>query len=163
MTANSGIKKGLDLIGQFIIEQLWGVLHEQDHVASGDLINSIRYKVSDSGSGYTIEIKAKDYAKNVEKGVPKGTWVNPYALAEWIETKGIATGDKEVKNLAFAIRRTIFDKGTIQFREKKDGFIEVMLDENSKAIFQMVLDLFTKEITLSLRNTIRKNKQIFQG
>jgi ribosomal protein S25 len=155
------LKQGLDLIGQFIVEQLWAVLHELDHVASGDLINSLRYKVVESGLGFEIVIIGKDYAENVEKGVPAGVWVSPYALADWIEKKGIETGEKEIKSLAFAIRRTIYDKGTIQFREKKKGFIEVLLDENAKMIFQMVLDLFTKEITLSLSNEIRKHKQTF--
>ncbi len=161
--ANTGILDGLDLIGKFILEQLWAVLHDLDHVASGDLINSLRYKVSASGSGYSIEITGKEYAEAVEKGLPPGVWVSPYDLADWIEYKGIVTGEKEIKNLAFAIRQKIYDKGTIQFREKKKGFLEVMLDEQAKIIFDMVLELFKKEITVSLSNTIRQNQRIFQS
>ena len=157
------INKGLDLIGQFIVEKLWAVLHQEGHVASGDLVNSLRYKVKEGGTGFEIVVIGKDYAESVEKGLPPGIWVSPYALADWIEAKGIATGEIEVKSLAFAIRQTIYDKGTIQFRKKKKGFIEVMLDNHSKQIFQMVLDLFTKEFRLSLTNTIKKHQQTFRS
>jgi hypothetical protein len=163
MATSNDVKIGLDLIGQFIVEKLWRVMHDEDLVASGDLINSIRYNINTTGSSFEIQIYAEDYAENVDKGSPPLTYVSVYALAEWIENKGIVTGEKEIKNLAFAIQRTIYDKGTIQFRQNKKGFIEIMLDESAKIIFKMVLDLFKTQFTLSLTNAVRKNKQIFES
>jgi len=151
------------MIGDFIVEQLVKTIDDKGHRATGDLQASIKSVVKASGSDYEITITGKDYAKFVDKGVPKGTMVSAEALAKWIEVKGIATGELEVKNLAFAIQRKIFNEGSIQFRQKKKGFIDVMLDANAKKIFQMVLDLFKTEITVSLTNTIRKQQQTFRS
>jgi hypothetical protein len=154
------IKQGLELIGDFIVDQLRKTLVALDHKATGNLIKSLRSDVTESGN-YTITIYGADYAEAVNNGLPPGSKVSTTALAKWVEKKGIATGESEVKNIAFLIARKIFNEGTIQYRENKEGFIEITLDANAQAIFKMVLDLFKKEITLSLTNTIRQNKQTF--
>lgn len=157
------IPAGLNIIGEFIVDQLVKTLDEQGHRASGELQETMRHEVKRTGSGFDIIIYAKDYAKFVEKGLPPGVWVSADKLAKWVQDKGIATGEIQIKNLAYAIQRTIYEKGTVQFREKKKGFIEVMLDANAKIIFEKVTQLFTDQITLSLENTIRENKQIFES
>ena len=164
------IPAGLNIIGEFIVDQLVKTLDEQGHRASGELQETMRHEVKRTGSGFDIIIYAKDYAKYVDKGIPSGVWVSVYALMEWIETKGIVTGEREVKSLAFAIRRTIFNegsptKGSLKFSRtgKRDEFIKVMLDANAKIIFEKVTQLFTDQMTLSLENTIRENKQIFES
>lgn len=163
------IKEGLQLIGDFIVEQLVKVLDDQGHRNTGKLQDSMRSVVTSSGKGYDITIYGQDYAKYVDRGIPAGVWVNPYALAEWVEQKGIATGEREVKNIAFAIRHKIYQegsptKGSLKFSKsgKRDEFIKVMLDENANIIFQMVFDLFSREVAISLRNTIAKQRKIFQ-
>jgi hypothetical protein len=157
------VQDGLELIGDFIVKQLQLVLDEQGHRASGNLIDTMRSEVKSSGKGFEIIVYGADYAIAVDKGVPPGVRVSTDALAKWVEEKGIATGESEIKSIAFLIQRKIFQEGTIQFREKKKGFVEVVIDANANAIFQMVLDLFTKEITLSLSNTIRKHKRTFSS
>ena len=156
------IKQGLQLVGDFIVEQLIKTIEVQGHRTTGELQDSLNAVIKTESGGYSIEIWGRGYAKYVEQGVPKGAKVSVYALAEWVYNKGIATVEKEVKNIAFAIQAKIFKEGSVQFRKNKKGFVEVTLDANSKAIFQMVLDLFTKEITLSLSNTIAKNKAAFK-
>jgi len=155
-------ENGLQLIGDFIVDQLRIVLEVQGHNATGNLSNTMRSEVKSSGRGFSITVLGADYAIAVENGLPPGTKVSTTALAEWVEAKGIATGEISVKSLAFLIQRKIFQEGTIQFREKKKGFVEVMLDQQAENVFKMVLDLFQEEITLSLRSTIAKNKRIFQ-
>jgi hypothetical protein len=157
------IEAGLKLIGDFMVDKLVKVLDEQGHRATGELQDTMRSVVTTTNKGFEITIFGKDYAKAVDKGSPPGTKVSIEALAEWVETKGIATGDVAIKSIAFLIQRKIFKEGTIQFRENKKGFIEVMLDANAKIIFKMVLDLFKTEFTLSLSNEIRKHKQTFQS
>ena len=156
------IKEGLELIGDFIVDQLVKTIEVQGHRATGKLQDTMRSVVTTSGNGFEITIYGQDYAKNVEKGVPAGVWVSVDKLAEWVQVKGIATGEKEIKNIAYAIQRKIHDKGTIQFRENKKGFVEVTLDANANIIFQMVFDLFSREVAISLRNTIAKQSKIFQ-
>jgi hypothetical protein len=164
------IKEGLQLIGDFIVDQLVKVLDDQGHRNTGALQESLRPVVKAESGGYSIIIYGKDYAKYVDRGVPPGTWVNPYALAEWVEQKGIATGEKEIKNIAFAIRHKIFKegsptRGSLKFSKtgKRDEFIQVMMDENAKIIFKMVFDLFSREVAVTLRNTIAKNRQTFEA
>lgn len=163
------IDEGLNIIGEFVVKQLQIVLEDQGHRATGELIDSMRHEVKKIGNGFTITVFGKDYAKFVDRGIPAGVWVSPYALAEWVEQKGIATGEKEIKSIAFAIRRKIFQegsptKGSLKFSKtgKRDEFIKVMLDENANIIFQMVFDLFSREVAISLRNTIAKQRKIFQ-
>lgn len=153
------IEDGLQLIGDFMVDKLVKILDVQGHRASGQLQDTMRSVVNSTAKGFTITIIGKDYAKFVERGTPRGVKVSIEALSEWIETKGIATGDIDVKSLAFLIQRKIFKEGTIQFRENKKGFVEVMLDANATLIFQMVTRLFTEQVALSLSETISKNKR----
>lgn len=157
------IEDGLKLIGDFMVDQLVKVLEVQGHRASGQLQDTMRSVVTSNAKGFSIIIIGKDYAKFVERGVPAGVWVSVDKLAEWVQVKGIATGEREVKNLAFAIQRKIFNKGTIQFREKKKGFVEVMLDANATLIFEMLTRLFTEQVAVSLSKTISKNKRILES
>jgi hypothetical protein len=157
------IKAGLDLIGAFIVDKLIKSIDDLGHKTTGNLQSSLRYDVKESGSGFEIIIYGAEYAKAVDKGLPPGTKVSSEALAKWVEAKGIATGEAQIKGIAFLIQRKIFKEGTVQFRENKKGFIEVTLDANAKIIFKMVLDLFKTEFTLSLSNEIRKHKQTFQS
>jgi len=164
------IKEGLELIGDFVVEQLVKVLDDQGHRNTGKLQDTMRSEVKTSGKGYEIIIYGKEYAKYVDRGIPSGVWVNPYALAEWVEQKGIATGEKEIKNVAFAIRQKIFQegsptKGSLKFSNsgKRDEFIKVMLDANANVIFQMAFDVFSREVAVTLRNTIAKQRKIFQA
>jgi len=155
------MKEGLQLIGDFLVDQLIKTIDKQGSRATGQLQDTMRSVVTSTGTGFTISIYAQNYADSVEKGVPAGVKVSPYALAKWVEVKGIATGEKEIKSLAFAIRQKIFNEGSVQFREKKKGFIEVSLDSSAKAIFKMLLNLFTKEVSTTLSNTVRNQQKNF--
>jgi hypothetical protein len=163
------VEVGLKLIGEYIVKQLQDVLTDQGHRNKGKLIDTMRSEVKKSGSGFEIVIFATDYAKFVDKGIPAGVWINVTALRRWVEEKGIATGDKEIKTVAFLIGRKIFQEGSptsgsLKFSKsgKRDEFIKVMLDANANVIFQMVLDLFSREVAISLRNTVNKQRTIFE-
>ena len=106
------IKEGLQLIGDFVVDQLVKVLDDQGHRATGKLQDTMKATVKSSGSGFEIIITGQEYAKYVDRGIPSGVWVNPYALMEWVQVKGIASGEREVKNIAFAIRQKIFQEGS---------------------------------------------------
>ena len=163
------IRGGLELIAEFILDKLREELEEQDHRATGDLIDSMQAIVGVKSGGFEITIIANDYAKYMEEGFSPGKWVNPYALAEWVERKGIATGVKEIKAAAFAIRAAIHREGmptngSYKFSKngRRTGFIDFVMDENAEAIFEKALEVFTKEIDLSLTNIVNKNKVTFE-
>ena len=168
----SGIEEGLDVIGEFLVLRLKETLGftDQNHNATGKLSASIRHVVVKIGSDYHIEIWAVDYAKKVDEGQPEGTVVSIDVLLKWMENRGIARGEPNIRSIAFLIQRAIIKEGTptagsLRFsrNRKRTEFIKVTLDANAKAIFQMVLDLFKKEFTLSLTNTVSKNNSIFKA
>jgi len=163
------IKEGLELIGDFMVDQLIKVLDDQGHRNTGKLQDTMKSTVNQSGGGFEIVITGQDYAKYVDRGIPAGVWVNVGALQKWVMQKGIATGEREIKQIAFLIGRKIFQegsptKGSWKFSKsgKRDEFIKVMLDANANIIFQKVFELFSREVAITLRNTISKNRTIFE-
>ena len=163
------IKEGLELIGDFMVDQLIKVLDDQGHRNTGKLQDTMKSTVNQSGGGFEIVITGQDYAKYVDRGIPAGVWVNVGALQKWVMQKGIATGEREIKQIAFLIGRKIFQegsptKGSWKFSKsgKRDEFIKVMLDANDNIIFQKVFELFSREVAITLRNTISKNRTIFE-
>jgi len=163
------IKEGLELIGDFMVDQLIKVLDDQGHRNTGKLQDTMKSTVNQSGGGFEIVITGQDYAKYVDRGIPAGVWVNVGALQKWVMQKGIATGEREIKQIAFLIGRKIFQegsptKGSLKFSKsgKRDEFIKVMLDANANIIFQKVFELFSREVAITLRNTISKNRTIFE-
>jgi len=165
----SNITKGIQLVADFIVEKLRKELDEQGHNDTGTLINSITSVVSRTSTAFKIEISAVGYAKYMETGIGAGNWVNVYALAEWVERKGIATGEKEIKSAAFAIRRKIHDegsptKGSYKFTAngRRKEFITVVMDENAITIFEMLVDVFAENIEIDITNAISKNKKTFE-
>lgn len=77
--------------------------------ASGRLEASIRYEVTVS----EIAIFGEDYYKAGEQGNPQGTRVSPAKIREWLKHKNIAYK----KGLEYAISNSIFQKGTVIFRQ----------------------------------------------
>jgi hypothetical protein len=166
----NNIKAGLQLIGDFLVQKLREELEGQGHRDTGALIDSMKSTVKMGSTAFEIEIYAENYAKFMDTGFGKGKWVSVYALAEWVERKGIATGVKEIKSAAFAIRRKIFEegsptKGSYAFSSngRRQNFINVVLDENASIIFEQVLEVFAEMTEITLTNTIKKNKQTFEN
>ena len=160
---------GIQLVADFIVDKLRNELDEQGHNDTGALIRSINSVVKRSGTTWTIEISAVGYAKFMETGIGAGNWVSVYALAEWVERKGIATGEKEIKNAAFAIRRKIYNegsptKGSYQFSSngRRKEFITVVMDENAITIFDMLVNVFVEDLEIEITNVISKNKKTFE-
>ena len=165
----SRLKDGVQLVADFIVDKLRNELEEQGHNDTGALIRSINGVVRQSGNSYTIEISAVGYAKYLETGIAAGNWVNVYALAEWVERKGIATGEKEIKSAAFAIRRKIYNEGSptrgsykFSGNGRRKEFITVVMDENAIAIFDMLVDVFSEAADIEITNAISKNKKTFE-
>jgi hypothetical protein len=155
--------KIIQTLADYIVRLLVDELEQQGHRYKGELQDTMRAIVTKTGSGYQIEIEANAYAEQMENGIPPGVWVNPYALAEWVEGRGIATGEKEIKSIAFAIRAKIHKEGSptrnaVNFSAngRRKGFISVVLDEKGKTIEGLVEELFGDFVNLQIDNAIKK-------
>lgn len=125
----------LDKISKMIIVELQKELIAQGHSATGNLVNSMEGKTMVLPNSVAIEILMDDYSQYVNDGRKAGGKKVPIAvLIDWVERRGIANGDKEVKNAAFAIQQKIFKEGSpttgsfkFSSNGRRTGFIDFVI------------------------------------
>ena len=107
-------------------------LLNQGHTASEALFNSIQSVIDQTLTGITISAQALYYAKFVNAGRKPGTKGVPIdVLVEWIRRKRLNMEGKRERSVAFAMQRSIRDKGIMPSR-----FIDKSIDKfnNSKRL-----------------------------
>ena len=159
------IDKILSMVGEFFIEKFRDELAIQGHDNTGKLFETMRYETNGVD---TVDVYMQDYAKYVDSGIRPGKKVSIYALMEWIEQKGIASGEKEIKNAAFAIRKKIEQEGSptsnaynFSNNGRRTGFIQIVVAEQSKkalSLIQKELGFFSSGF---FDNVIKRNRNIF--
>ncbi len=155
----------ITLLGQFIINELGKELIKQNHRATGKLIGSLDYRVIQSVESTDLLVEMNDYGEWVNKGRRKGAKPVPIpALVEWIKQKGIATNNKKVLGIAFAIQKSIEKKGIpskqyVKWKAgnsiKRVGFIDDTIIRITATINRMVLDIATKKVEIEIDNLLR--------
>lgn len=92
-------------------------LIRSDRIASGDLLNSVEYRVIQDGTEYEVQLSLAEYWKYVEYDT-KPHWPPVSAIREWIRVKPVlprpdANGRIPTpQSLAFLIGRKISREGT---------------------------------------------------
>ena len=157
-------------VGKLIIASLQKELIEQGHKATGNLVNSFEQRVIELPNSIVIEILMDEYGIYVNEGRKSGGKKVPInVLVDWIEKRAIASGDKEVKSLAFAIQQTIHKegmptKGSFKFSNngRRKGFIDFVidneLDEVYKELEQQVFEGYDDAIATIVKDFNIKNK-----
>ena len=159
----------LDLVGEFFVEKFREEIAMQGHNNTKTLIETMRFETNGVD---TIDVYMQDYAKFVDSGIRPGKKVSVYALIEWIEQKGIATGEKEVKGMAFAIRKKIEQEGSptrsgetnaFQFTNngRRTGFIQLVISEQSKFVLSLIREELGTFSSGFFDNVIKTNRNIF--
>lgn len=120
-------------------------------VASGKLLNSIRYVATDS----RLEIWAEDYIYYLVYGRRPGKRPPTSAIREWIEVKGILSGEKEYKRqgLAFAIAKSIGEKGTLIYQK---GGSDLLSDVINDQLFTNIREQLMFSIVEQIRSEYAK-------
>ena len=157
--------KRVELIALFVIDFIKAEFVAQGHSNTGKLEDSLTWKLE----GNKINIYGVDYAKWVESGRQKGAKRIPIdALITWVEQRGIASGDKEVKNVAYAIQQKIFQEGSptngrLQYSNngRRDKFITYAIDENSKAIFDKISEVMGAMITGQFEDMMQEARRLY--
>jgi hypothetical protein len=150
------IEKGLEVIGAFLKEAFIEELLSQNHIATGEHIKSIKFQISQGSSGFELAFSSNNIIvdKALNNGTKAGRYVPISALMEWIEAKGIATGDKEVKSIAFAIRQKIFKEGTptknSQSKFNKKNWIDITIKNNKAEISSKLAFIVSESVNTSL-------------
>lgn len=121
-------------------------LVNDDAVASGKLLNSIRYIFNKNNTSFEISMEMAEYWKYVENGRKSGKFPPISAIREWVKVKRVIprpyNGKLPTENqLAFLIARSISKKGIRPRPIFNDSLDDVMNDfENG------LEDAFTKDI-----------------
>ena len=158
------MKEKLTVIGEFLLDQFRKELDGQDHKASGDLERSLRYEILETATGFEIVFSGLDYGQFLETGT-EPHYVPIDALIKWIEDKGIAYGDKEVKGMAFAIQKTIAQEGTptqgsyIDHPSKngrKKEWISFVGESSKTYVSEQILKAMALTTSITLANLIKQ-------
>ena len=128
------------LAGQIGLE-----LVAQGHNNTGTLIESVRVDLVESLTGIVIIASNLDYGQYVNDGRRPGTMPPIEALEKWIEQRGIASEQKEVTSIAWAIAKAIKKQGSPTrgaYKYSKNGrrtdWIGQVLEANEKIIAEHI-------------------------
>lgn len=159
---NNAYKK----IGKTLVRELKKELKDQGHVATGNLLNSIRAEDNKKGQ---LVIRALPRWKDVNDGQPKGTDVNELKLKRWFTAKGIDW--RKDPFIIYQVNKAIYEEGTPtagSFRYSKNGrrtgFVDQVMDRNRISITKetknaVILD-WRKEINKGIEKIVSKSRNL---
>lgn len=130
--------------------------------ATGNLINSINYRVNEKGENWTLTLYSEDYLKFVDKGV-SGTqrkYNTPYSyktkkppisvIKQWVRTKGIpdeAAFPIQNKIFRFGLKPTNVINKSIREIEYRSRWINKFEESLTTEILNMVKESFAYKNT----------------
>lgn len=145
------------VLGEFAVElrnRYQDNLIRDNKIATGNLLNSVDYKVQYDDRAIWVELHLEDYYRWVENGRAPGKFPPPDKIMEWIRIKPIIPDDRggrlpTEQQLAFLIGRKIAEEGIEpgnqlhnamddiypQFEEKIDEAIAQDISDSIEIIF----------------------------
>lgn len=158
----------LDAYGKTLVERYQEGLIDGDHIATGNLFNSVSSEVTLNGQSFIVEFRMPEYGEYLEQGT------NPHfppltAIENWIRVKRIVPRRDDQgrlpteKQLSYLIARKISEEGTpathlwekanaLTFNEWNkliDEAINMDLNENLEEILQ----------TLNQKTNVKRRKR----
>lgn len=139
-----------DLLNTKMVLQKWGdevissmrdILISENKVASGKLINSLRYVITFNGQDLDIDFEMEDYGQYVDKGRKPGKFPNIGALSKWVGIRGLP------KSSIYPIAKKIKEEGI-----EPTPFFESTIQNNQN---KLIADL-SEAFALDLDNFIQK-------
>lgn len=162
------IKGSLLSIYELLRKEMIEEFVRQGHDVTGSLINSIEEKIIESTVFTRLDVEYNFYGRFVDTGRKAGVKRVPIeALEEWIRLKGFESDAKKIRGIAFAIQKTIFEKGISQPQswngENTKGWQTKVLERNTEKIESKVQKAIEDTFDLIITNIIReieyRNKQ----
>lgn len=143
------------MIAAYLETEIKNQLLENGHKATGQLIESISNTVSRGSNMFVIEGSMAKQGAFVISGRAKGLKGVPIdALVNWIKAKNFSTTIKSTRGLAFAIQKSIKEKGI-----KPDDFIGDTFEKNRNRISRDVEQAIEKSLDFALTNLVNNAKQ----
>jgi hypothetical protein len=110
-------KKAIEKFGEEYIKELTKQLILADKKATGELIQSLDYKLTETSNEILLKIEANAYLLNVDQGRKKGARMPPGpVIGKWARTRGLGLVHKGIKyktydQVGWAISRGISKNG----------------------------------------------------
>ena len=137
-------------IATFLKEDIKQQLLDDGHRATGELIESINTVVSKGSDMFVIEGMMGKTGLFIITGRQAGAKGVPIdALVKWIENKGFSDGIRSTRGIAFAIQKSIKEKGI-----KPDDFIGKVFEKDRDLIYQKLQSAAYDALNVSLTNLI---------
>ena len=160
-------------INDLIIAMLKAELIMQGHKDTGALIDSFEGRIMELPNSIVLEILMDKHGVYVNDGRRKAKSKKEYVpiqvLIDWVERKGIASGDREVKNAAYAIRQKIFKEGSptsnsysFSKNGRRKGFIDFVIENKFDKIYneleEQVFEGYDDAIATIVKDFNKNNK-----
>ena len=143
--------------GSEFVTRLKAELWNQKITASGNLADSIEYRISDEGDGTHITIYSDYYMPYAEAGRKAGNVPRRFGdiLAEWVRDKGIAVPSKfkDEYQFGWAIAYNIKHYGSKRYRNND---IADVVSPVTSEMTPRLNDIVTNRIVIYLNDSIYK-------
>lgn len=151
--------KTLQTLAEILQDELKASLIQQGHQATDELMNSIEVKVHEMTDGVVMDGEFLFYGRNVDTGRKAGTRRVPLdALIEWVQQKGLERDAKKARGVAFAIQKTIFEKGISTSQswrgETTKNWMTNVIDRNEQLIADEIEAACESIINITITNII---------
>ena len=140
-----------EALGDELKKNLIQELRRTKAIASGDLINSLKITIEKTDDGGVISLNGNDYIIYIDKGRKPGKYAPLSPLKQWIRNKGIATDEKKVTALAFAINTKIKKQGI-----KPRPILDRSFDQNLPLYDKIVGDILNKDLDKFLNDKLNE-------
>ncbi len=158
----------LGKIYEYLQVSMIAELQSQGHSNTNTLINSVHQEIIRSTDFIQLNGMFVFYGKFVDSGRRAGARRVPIdVLEEWIKQKGFENDAKKIRGMAFAIQKTIFDKGISTSQswkgEATKNWMTKVLVEKDLQIKDDVFNATRIAMELIISNIVRDTNILIQG
>lgn len=149
---NASLKIILKKIGNDLVKDLRQELDKQDYFASGSLNRSIKANITSNG----LNIVGNGYGLIINQGRDGSAWSrmpNIEDLRDWVRTKGFASDEREVKQIAYFVGKKIMREGlpNKDRNAPKLNFIGNVVNKTKTNIAKNVNQAISKDIMFEIK------------
>jgi len=151
----------LERLADHLAGQIGLELVAQGHNNTGTLIESVRVDLVETLTGVVLIASNLDYGQYINDGRKPGTMPPVSALAKWVMQRGIASEQREVNSIAWAIAIAIKKQGSPTrgaYKYSKNGkrtdWIGQVLEANERIIVEHIEQASIVEVEVKFNNVI---------
>lgn len=149
------LEQKLFQLATFLEAEIKRQLIDDEHRASGKLVDSIKNIVSQGADSFTIEGEMLIYGGAIISGRRAGTKRIPVdALIEYLNNLNFSSDVKRTRGVAFHIQKRIFEEGI-----EEDDFLDKVFDQNEQKIESDIFEATEQDLTIALNNLITQAQQ----